>query len=671
MFSNFSYELKKIINDSKKEMKKLGHYYVGTEHFLLALLNTNNNISNILLNHNITYDLIKNKIIEHIGVGMEHNSVFVLTPLFKKVIEQSIIITNEYKKDKVEIDTVFQSMLEIGEGVAYRILCDLNINIDDLYEEVRSVQRISDMTSFNDIGCDLTNKAKNNMFDPVIGREKEIDNIIEVLLRKNKRNPLLIGDAGVGKTAIVEELANRIVTGNVPYKLMNKRIISISMSSLVAGTKYRGEFEEKVLNIVKELESNNNLILFIDEIHTLVGAGGAEGAIDASNILKPALSRGNITVIGAITIQEYRKYIEEDKALSRRFQKVLIDEPDEKDLFNILNKVKTSYERYHNVLISNDVIKHIIKVSKKYLFYRKEPDRSLDILDEVSSMKSSMIDKEQSNINKLKKELLKYQKIKKEMINTNNFEGAIKYRKRERLIESKINNSELSFNIENDIKYVTKNDIDELISKKYNVVIGVSKVIKNVLAKQKISPKAKCTDVSNIVDCCKDIFISDKEITKPVSILLNNNLSINLITYLSNHFFNNNLIEIDLNDYKDESSINKLIGAPPGYIGYNNKHTVFESLKEKPIAIIVFNNYESANNKIKELITDILKRGYINDSTESKISFLNTLIIINSKDMCNKPIGFNSVKINNSLDLSKYVTKTIDVNINEKIEVNN
>ena len=386
MFSNFSYELKKILKECKKEMCSFGHYYVGTEHFLLSILKFDNKIRHELNDNGITYSIVKNKIIENIGLGSEKNNLFIFTPLFRKILEESIIISEELKLDNVDIDVVFKTILDEGEGSAYRILCELGIDIDKLYDSINNISIIKKNHTFFNIGVDLTEQAKNGLIDSVIGRNKEIENVIEILLRKNKKNPLLIGPAGVGKTAIIEGLADLISKEDVPDKLLNKKIISISIASLVAGTKYRGEFEEKLLNLINELENDKNCILFIDEIHTLMGAGGAEGAIDASNILKPALARDKITIIGATTIEEYKKYIEDDKALSRRFQKVIIDEPNEIELFNILTNIKNTYEKYHNVSIDNKLLKYIIKISKQCFCNKKEPDRSIDLLDEVSSM---------------------------------------------------------------------------------------------------------------------------------------------------------------------------------------------------------------------------------------------------------------------------------------------
>jgi len=386
MFSNFTEEARNIIVLAKQEMKKLKHPYVGSEHLLLAILKDDNNISNTLKSYNLDYKKLRNEIINIIGVGSRESEWFLYTPLLKRIFETAIIDSKENNSD-VTIEHLFNALLEEGEGVAIRILIGMNIDIDSLYKEFTYSKPIKRKKNkkllVDDIGIDLTKKALNNELDPVIGREQEIKRVLEILSRRCKNNPILIGEAGVGKTAIVEELSRMISLGNVPLSLKNKRIVSLDMASLVAGTKYRGEFEERMNKIIKEVEENDDVILFIDEIHTLVGAGGAEGAIDASNIIKPALARGKLRCIGATTIEEYKKYIEQDKALERRFQKVEIEIPDKEKTKEILLRLKKIYEKYHMVEIKDSVIDTIIELSDKYIYDRYEPDKSIDILDEV------------------------------------------------------------------------------------------------------------------------------------------------------------------------------------------------------------------------------------------------------------------------------------------------
>ena len=666
MFSNFSDELKRVINGSKKEMILLKHSYIGTEHFVLSILNCNNSIKPILNKFGITYDIFKNKIIENIGVGNDKDSLFIFTPFLKKVLEESIFSSNDDKVDVVELSFVFKNMLDEAEGVAFRIFCDLGVDVDSLYDSIDvSLNKNNSSSLLFDVGYVLND----TMTDPVIGRDKEIDNVIEILLRKNKCNPILVGDAGVGKTAIVEGLAQRIVDKKVSKKLLNKKIISISIASLVSGTKYRGEFEEKLLKIIRELEKNRNYILFIDEIHTIVGAGGAEGAIDASNILKPALARGNITVIGATTIEEYKKYIEEDKALSRRFQKVIVKEPKEKDLMIILNRTKSIYEKYHNVIISDIVLKHIVKTSKKYIFNRFEPDRSIDILDEVSSFVSSRISELDLKNNILKNKLLKIKNKKQEFLNNDDYEHALLYRKKERKLESFINNNEINNN-ETPPNKVNKDDVDKIISRKCNVNILSNKIIKSEFEKQKKEFKKIIVNqnmaIDKVFDYIKPIFISDYMIDKPISLLFTGleGVGKSLLTYLlKENIFNDNYIKIDLSEYRSSESISKIVGAPFGYIGYNNKLNTFESIKDNSVSLIVFENYENANYKVKELIKEIIENGYFYDSSNSKINFMNCLIIIMSNKKIKSDVGFmNKNMLFDTFDLEKKVTGIIRFN---------
>ena len=321
MFNEFSEEARKIMVSAKEEMYSLKHPYVGSEHLLLAILKNDNDVSKKLKESKLTYDTFKNEIVNTIGIGSNPSKWFLYTPLLKRIIENAIIDSKENNNGIVTVEHLFIGLLEEGEGVAIRILLSMNIDIDELYQEFS--YKIVNITKckkskkllVDELGYDLNKKAKEGCFDPVVGRNKEIQRLLEILCRRTKNNPILIGDAGVGKTAIIEELSRLIVNGDVPLSLRNKRIVSLDMATLVAGTKYRGEFEERMRKLLKEIEDNDDIILFIDEIHTLVGAGGAEGAIDASNIFKPALSRGKIRVIGATTTEEYKKFIENDKAL--------------------------------------------------------------------------------------------------------------------------------------------------------------------------------------------------------------------------------------------------------------------------------------------------------------------------------------------------------------------
>ena len=426
MFGNFSEEAQNILVKAKLEMLELKHPYIGTEHLVLSMLSNSKKIKEKLSSYHLDYEIFKKEIIKVLGIGEENNSLFLYTPLLKKVINSAILDSKDNNDGVVTTEHLFSSLLEEGEGVAIRVFLSMGIDINAMYVEFSTslIKKVKPKKNrkllIEELGINLNEKAKNNLTDPVIDRDKEIERVLEILCRRTKNNPILIGNAGVGKTAIVEELAKRIVTNEVPDYLKNKKIISLDMATTVAGTKYRGEFEERMKKILNEIETNDDIILFIDEIHTLVGAGGAEGAIDASNILKPALARGHLRCIGATTVEEYKKFIEKDKALERRFQKVNIEEPSYEKTLEILTKLKPIYEKFHKVILQPELLDDIVKLSAKYIYDRSEPDKSIDIMDEVCSrvsIKETKIDKE---ITSLESEIDKLDKLKNSYIIENN-----------------------------------------------------------------------------------------------------------------------------------------------------------------------------------------------------------------------------------------------------------
>ena len=417
MFGKFTEDARKALTCAKEEMSNLNHPFVGSEHLLLGILSIKGDLTNKLKRYGLTYKSFKTELIKIVGIGKENNTWFLYTPLLKRVLER-VVIDSKDNNEEITLTNLFLSIINEGEGVAYRLLMGMNIDLDRIYKDVcfNNRKRSNKKLLIEELGIDLNREARNNKIDPVIGRDNEIKRLIEILSRRTKNNPILIGNAGVGKTAIVENLARKIVEMDVPTSLQNKRIISLDMASLISGTKYRGDFEEKLKRITNEITLNEDIILFIDEIHTLVGAGSAEGAIDASNILKPFLARGKVKIIGSTTISEYKKYIEKDKALDRRFQRILVEEPNKKNLKNILLNIKEIYESYHGVIIENKIIDEIIRLSGKYIYDRYEPDKSIDILDEVASKVSLRELKEEKEIIVLNKELNNIKKRKEKAI---------------------------------------------------------------------------------------------------------------------------------------------------------------------------------------------------------------------------------------------------------------
>ncbi|MBQ1812859.1 MAG: ATP-dependent Clp protease ATP-binding subunit, partial [Bacilli bacterium] len=523
----------------------------------------------------------------------------------------------------------------------------------------------------DELGVDLNLKAKNGLIDPVIGREKEINRMIEILCRRTKNNPILIGEAGVGKTAIVEYLSKKIVEGNVPDILKNKRIISLDMASSVAGTKYRGEFEERMKKVLDELENDEDIIIFIDEIHTIMGAGGAEGAIDASNIFKPSLARGKMRCIGATTIDEYKKYIEKDGALDRRFQKLEIKEPDDCTMKNILLSLKDIYSKHHNVFINDKIIDKIIFYSKSFIKYRKEPDRSIDILDEVCSRVALKINKKEKIISKLKNKLLSVIKRKDELISKNKFKEAYSLKKSEDKINSILNKLE----IENAhiVKSVSESDILDVIKSKVNIpVLNIDdKCLMNI--KNDITKKIVGNDnaIDEMLKVCK-VFNRNYDC---MSLLLcgNNGIGKSSVATIFGELLvgKDNLITLDMNEYKDIYSINRIIGS------YNNRG-IFDELKNKSRAVVILNDIEKCNSNILDLFIDGIKNNYVKDYTGNNISLRNIIIIMTANvDISNRSFGFSYESTDRYYFLSKMfgndfinnVTKIIyfkDLNEKEK-----
>ena len=652
MFSNFTEEARNVIVKAKLEMKKLKHPYVGSEHLLLAILKEENNVSKILKEYNLDYNKLKKEIINVIGVGSNENSWFLYTPLLKRIFETAIIDSKENNSD-VTIENLFSALLEEGEGVAIRVMLGMNIDLDSLYKEfsyslIKPVKhKKNKKLLLDELGIDLTKKALNNELDPVIGREQEIKRVLEILSRRCKNNPILIGEAGVGKTAIVEELSNMIASGNVPVQLLNKRIISLDMASLVAGTKYRGEFEDRINKIIKEVEENDNIILFIDEIHTLVGAGGAEGAIDASNIFKPALARGKLRCIGATTIDEYKKYIEKDGALDRRFQKILIEVPDKEKTKGILLNLKNIYEKYHMVTISEEIIDTILDLTDKYIYDRYEPDKSIDILDEVCAKVSLKETKEIKKYNELKKEYKIINSKKNDSIIKNKFKEASNYKEIENKLMDEINNTELKLYTKKK-KEVTKKDVAEVINIKtkipvYELLNETKTTIKNIENKLKSNIIGQEKAINEVLNNTKKIKLGFKDKQKCYSFMFMGPSGVGK-TALAKLFGEclvgkNNIIKLDMSEFSEAHSVSKIIGSPPGYIGYSDNKNVLEEVRNKPYSVIILDEIEKANSAVINLFYQILDEGKIKDSTGKIVRFDNVTIVMTSN------IGFNDIHV--------------------------
>ena len=649
MYNNYNLETSRIFKDAEKIMISLNHGYVGTEHLFLSMLKNSEEIRNLLEKYQIEYDSFLEELLLVVNSETCKKVACIYTPLLKKVIKNAEI---HAKNSYITPLMLLESLLEEGEGIAIRILISMGLDIDKLYDEIKQKDKKSNQKlEIYNIGKEMSKDLSDNF---VVGREKEIDLITETLLRKNKNNPLLIGDAGVGKSAIVEELARRIKKGDVPNALKNKKIISIEMSSLVAGTKYRGEFEEKLNKIIKEVENNPEIILFIDEIHTLSNAGGAEGAINASDILKPYLARGKIKVIGATTTNEYNKFIAKDKALSRRFDLIKINEPSIDETINILSKIKPSFEHHYNIKISEENIRQIVDLTNKYILDRFNPDKSIDLLDSVCAMKEVKSPKEK-NIIILKNKLSNIIEAKEKMVKNNNFEEALNYRKQEIELYEKIEKEKNSSN------RITNNDIKEVMLRKSNIpnMKNNWKDLKAYLNNEIVGQEEA---INEIIASLKS-----KESDLPVSILLTGSTGVGktktvkeIATYLKMP-----LVRLDLSEYNEPVSINRLIGSSAGYVGYDDEN-IFDRIRMYPNSIVLLDELEKANSNVINLFLQVLDEGFITNAKGEKIDFKNTYIFMTSNAEINNKIGFMKGKSNYQNSFSKEFLGRITCIVNYK-----
>ncbi len=667
MSGNFTEDTRRILINARKEMYELKHPYIGSEHLLLAILKEKNDISKKLAEYKLDYEKLKSEIIKIVGIGSKASEWFLYTPLLKRIIENSIIDSKENNNGCVTIEHLFASMLEEGEGVAIRIMLGMNIDLDELYSDFsyklvnRNKGKKNKKLLLEELGTDLTKKALNGELDPVIGRDQEIKRVLEILSRRTKNNPLLIGEAGVGKTAIVEELSKMIASGEVPLSLKNKRIISLDMATAVAGTKYRGEFEERIRKILKEIEENDDIILFIDEIHTLVGAGGAEGAIDASNIFKPALARGKLRCIGATTIDEYKKYIEVDSALERRFQKVLVEVPNKQTVREILMKLKNIYEKFHLVVISDEIIDLIIDLSEKYIYDRNQPDKAIDLLDEVCAKVSLTESKEYKKYNSLTKELQQVLNNKNKAIIDSKFDEAANYKEKENILMDKINKLELTLYKKDKYNIVTKDDVARVVNIKtkipvYELLSDNISVIETLEKKLRETIIGQNKAIDNVIRIAKRIKLGFNDENRCYAMLFCGPTGIgktNLAkTFGENLVGKENVIKLDMGEYAEDHSISKIIGAPPGYIGYSDNKNVLEIIRNKPYSVLILDEIEKATPNIINLFFQILDDGKIKDSCGREVRFDNVTIIMTSNiGFSDIEIGFN--KNNNDVVLTK------------------
>ena len=684
MIYKFTNRAKKVIEIANDKSIELGHNYIGTEHILYGLVKEGEGVaSKVLTNKGITPEKVLKEIQEMLGNGKQIQESLGFTPRSKRILENAFIEARRIGYNYIGTEHLLLAILKEEDSIATKIILELNVEIPQIYNEIAKVineevdiennreiknnkYKNSQTPILNQFGEDITQKAEEGKFDNIIGREKEIERIIEILSRRTKNNPCLIGEPGVGKTAIVEGLAEKIVVGDVPQNLIDKRIVSLDLSGMVAGTKYRGDFEDRIKKALSEVKKVGNVILFIDEIHTIVGAGAAEGAIDAANILKPLLARGEIQLIGATTLEEYRKYIEKDSALERRFTTIQVDEPTEAETIEILYGIRDKYEAHHNVKITDEAIKSATKLSIRYITDRYLPDKAIDLIDESASKIRTRKFIEPDEIKKLQEEIEKIEKEKEESIYNQQFERAANLRDREKEIMGQLNENinkwEKQKNL--DITEIREENIAEVISKWTGIPIQRLNENENEkmlhleenLHKRVIGQNEAVEAVSKAIRRGR-IGLNDPN--RPIgSFLFLGPTGVGkteLSKALAESIFDNEsaMIRLDMSEYMEPHSISKIIGAPPGYVGFDNGGKLTEKVRRKPYSLILFDEIEKAHQDVMNLLLQILEDGRLTDSQGREVDFKNTIIIMTSNIGARyitdkKVLGFESDKNSNT-----------------------
>lgn len=665
-FDRFTEEARCVIEEAKNVSKELKHGYVGTEHILLGILNTECKAGQLLFNIGITTEDVYNLIKNYIGVGdIDYNMLdSPLTPRTKRILEESILEAKKVGYQYSSAEHILLTLIKDKEGVAYTILNNLDANLiklkKDLKDYMGSEYTIVDTKSKIDErkrrekdkkeipvllkhGVDLTGMAMDNKLDPVIGREDETQRVLEILCRRTKNNPCLIGEPGVGKTAIAEGLAQRIIDGSIPEILKNKTIISLDLTSMVAGAKYRGEFEDRLKNVIKEVKKNPDVILFIDEIHTIVGAGGAEGAIDASNILKPALARGEIQCIGATTIDEYRRHIEKDTALERRFQPVVVGEPSKEDSLLILKGLKENYENHHEVHITEEALEAAVELSVKYINDRYLPDKAIDLIDEGSSRVKIESLKTPAYLKEVEEELTSLTNKKDKAILNQEFEKAASFRDEEKNLRIKLaslteewklkKNSVKEIVDVNDIASIvarwTKIPVEKLTQKEADKLLN----LEDSLSKKVIGQKEAIEAISKAVRRSR-VGLKDEKRPAGSFIFLGPTGvgKTELSKALASNLFGDesHMIRVDMSEYMEKQDVSKLIGSPPGYVGYEDGGQLTEKVRRNPYSVILLDELEKAHPDVFNILLQMLEDGRLTDSKGRVVSFANTIIIMTS-----------------------------------------
>ena len=657
MMQRFTDDAQRVLSFAQEAALELGHDYVGTEHVLIGLIKVKNGVAAKALNElGLSAETIIEDVEEHIGRGNKKASSVYMTPRVKHVLELAVEVANHMNHNYVGTEHILLGLLSDGGGVAVGLLRNHNIRANDIVEVIRDILGSSGRTSHNsednqdssslgdlaDFGTELNESAKQGKIDPVIGRDKEISRVIQILSRRTKNNPVLIGEPGVGKTAIAEGLAQRIVNGNVPEILRNKRIISLSISSMLAGAKYRGEFEERLKKAIDEVQKHDDMIIFIDEIHTLVGAGATEGAMDAANILKPALARGEFQVIGATTLDEYKKHIEKDAALERRFQPVLVGEPSEEDALEILKGLRDRYEAFHKAKITDEALEAAVSLSSRYITDRFLPDKAIDVVDEAASKVRMKVFSAAPDVKALETQLADVKKEKEAAVTAQEFEKAAEMRDEEKRIEKEINDKKKAAKENSDAKLVvTDEDIASVVAQWTG--IPVSKIaqeesesllhLEEELHKRVIGQDEAVVAVSKAVRRAR---AGLKDPKRPIgSFLFLGPTGVGkteLARALAVALFGDEtaMIRLDMSEYMEKHTVSRLVGAPPGYVGYEEGGQLTDAVRRKPYSVILLDEVEKAHADFFNILLQVLDDGRLTDSRGRTVDFRNTVIIMTS-----------------------------------------
>ena len=687
----FTGRANRVLEIAKEFSITHNYSFVGTEHILYGLVKEGEGLaSKILTSQGLKPEYVEEEILRIDGVMNTLESDPEFTPRAKRIIENSAKEAMRMGQNYVGTEHILLALMREIDSVAVRILIDTNIDPQRIFADLlrllsedSPVANYSDSSfsssvdtntpTLNQYGKNLTALAKESKLDPVIGRKNEIQRIIEILSRRTKNNPVLIGEPGVGKTAVVEGLAQMIVDNKVPEILKNKKVVSLDMSAMIAGAKYRGDFEERLKNVLQEIKKAGNIILFIDEMHTIIGAGAAEGAMDAANILKPLLSRGEIQIIGATTLNEYRKHIEKDAALERRFQTVIVDEPTTEDTVKILRGLKDKYEAHHKVKITDEAIKAAVDLSERYINDRFLPDKAIDLIDEACSKIKLRTVTMPKNILDMENKIEKVSKEKEEAIISQSFEKAAKLRDEEKELKDKVNKARENWKKKEENKEASVNAEDIA-----NVVSAWTKIPVTKLTKTE-SEKLKNLDLElkkRVIGQDDAVEALARAIKRARVGLQNENRPIGSFMFLGptgvgkteltkalaeNLFGNENqLIRLDMSEFMEAHSVSKLIGSPPGYVGYDEGGQLTEQVRRKPYSIVLFDEIEKAHPDVFNMLLQILDDGRLTDSTGRTVSFKNTVIIMTSNAGARNIVEHRSIGFMNKEDSKKDYEKTRD-----------